>query len=127
MLEEALPPHVRPPGSRGGVPPRRLLELLLPGGGAQVLRLADPSPTVPDTLLKVDEQGVSGRGGGLHEGGVCTRVGFARGWSFHWTRGLARGQTSHEQGHAQGQASHEVTLCTWQHLARGYPSHEALA
>uniref|UniRef100_A0A8V0X346 Signal-induced proliferation-associated 1 n=1 Tax=Gallus gallus TaxID=9031 RepID=A0A8V0X346_CHICK len=58
VLEEALPPHVRPPGSRGGVPPRRLLELLLPGGGAQVLRLADPSPTVPDTLLKVDEQGV---------------------------------------------------------------------
>ncbi|XP_015706425.1 signal-induced proliferation-associated protein 1-like [Coturnix japonica] len=58
ILEDSLPPHIRPPGSRAGIPPRRLLELLLPGGGAQALRLADPSPAVPDTLLKVDEQGV---------------------------------------------------------------------
>uniref|UniRef100_A0A8C3CHE1 Signal-induced proliferation-associated 1 n=1 Tax=Cairina moschata TaxID=8855 RepID=A0A8C3CHE1_CAIMO len=58
VLEEALPPGARPPGSRG-VPPRKLLELLVPGLGAQALRLAGPSPAVPDTLLKLDEQGLS--------------------------------------------------------------------
>ncbi|TRZ06820.1 hypothetical protein HGM15179_020288, partial [Zosterops borbonicus] len=57
VLEEALPPGCRPPGGRG-VPPRKLLELLLPGVAVGGLRLA-PSPAVQETLLKLDEQGVS--------------------------------------------------------------------
>uniref|UniRef100_A0A8U7NSB6 Signal-induced proliferation-associated 1 n=1 Tax=Corvus moneduloides TaxID=1196302 RepID=A0A8U7NSB6_CORMO len=57
VLEEALPPGCRPPGARG-VPPRKLLELLLPGLALGGLRLA-PSPAVQETLLKLDEQGVS--------------------------------------------------------------------
>ncbi|XP_066065178.1 LOW QUALITY PROTEIN: signal-induced proliferation-associated protein 1 [Chamaea fasciata] len=57
VLEEALPPSCRPPGGRG-VPPRKLLELLLPGLAVGGLRLA-PSPAVQETLLKLDEQGVS--------------------------------------------------------------------
>ncbi|XP_062368009.1 signal-induced proliferation-associated protein 1 [Cinclus cinclus] len=57
VLEEALPPGCRPPGARG-VPPRKLLELLLPGLAVGGLRLA-PSPAVQETLLKLDEQGVS--------------------------------------------------------------------
>ncbi|XP_068034740.1 LOW QUALITY PROTEIN: signal-induced proliferation-associated protein 1-like [Anomalospiza imberbis] len=55
--EEALPPGCRPPGARGA-PPRKLLELLLPGLAVGGLRLA-PSPAVQETLLKLDEQGVS--------------------------------------------------------------------
>ncbi|XP_066196372.1 LOW QUALITY PROTEIN: signal-induced proliferation-associated protein 1 [Sylvia atricapilla] len=57
VLEEALPPGAAPPGARG-VPPRKLLELLLPGLAVGGLRLA-PSPAVQETLLKLDEQGVS--------------------------------------------------------------------
>uniref|UniRef100_A0A8C3V149 Signal-induced proliferation-associated 1 n=1 Tax=Catharus ustulatus TaxID=91951 RepID=A0A8C3V149_CATUS len=57
VLEESLPPGCRPPGARG-VPPRKLLELLLPGLAVGGLRLA-PSPAVQETLLKLDEQGVS--------------------------------------------------------------------
>ncbi|XP_062493154.1 signal-induced proliferation-associated protein 1 [Pezoporus occidentalis] len=57
VLEESLPPSARPPGARG-VPPRKLLELVLPGLGVQGLRLAPPVPTVPETLLKLDEQGL---------------------------------------------------------------------
>ncbi|KAM9259560.1 LOW QUALITY PROTEIN: pecanex-like protein 3, partial [Morus bassanus] len=56
VLEEALPPSARPPGARGA--PKKLLELVLPGR-VQGLRLASPSPTVPETLLKLDEQGLS--------------------------------------------------------------------
>lgn len=110
MLEEALPPHVRPPGSRAGVPPRRLLELLLPGGGAQALRLADPSPAVPDTLLKVDEQGVSARGGGVRGGGG------------------ARGGGVHEGGAPiDPEALHKKRPCTRLRLARGQALHEGRA
>ncbi|XP_027561637.1 LOW QUALITY PROTEIN: signal-induced proliferation-associated protein 1-like [Neopelma chrysocephalum] len=57
VLEEALPPGSRPSGARG-VPPRKLLELVLPGLVVGGLRLA-PSPAVQETLLKLDEQGVS--------------------------------------------------------------------
>ncbi|XP_030825760.1 signal-induced proliferation-associated protein 1 [Camarhynchus parvulus] len=57
VLEEALPPGCRPPGARA-VPPRKLLEVLLPGLAVGGLRLA-PSPAVQETLLKLDEQGVS--------------------------------------------------------------------
>uniref|UniRef100_A0A8C3MN95 Uncharacterized protein n=1 Tax=Geospiza parvula TaxID=87175 RepID=A0A8C3MN95_GEOPR len=47
----------RPPGARA-VPPRKLLEVLLPGLAVGGLRLA-PFPAVQETLLKLDEQGVS--------------------------------------------------------------------
>ncbi|XP_058678312.1 signal-induced proliferation-associated protein 1-like [Ammospiza caudacuta] len=57
VLEEALPPGCRPPGARA-VPPRKLLEVLLPGLAVGGLRLA-PAPAVQETLLKLDEQGVS--------------------------------------------------------------------
>ncbi|XP_058717628.1 LOW QUALITY PROTEIN: signal-induced proliferation-associated protein 1 [Poecile atricapillus] len=56
VLEEALPPGCPPRGTGG--PPRKLLELLLPGLAVGGLRLA-PSPAVQETLLKLDEQGVS--------------------------------------------------------------------
>ncbi|XP_072776316.1 signal-induced proliferation-associated protein 1 [Taeniopygia guttata] len=57
VLEEALPPGCRPPGPRAA-PPRKLLELLLPGLELGGLRLA-PHPSVQDSLLRLDEQGVS--------------------------------------------------------------------
>uniref|UniRef100_A0A8V5GNA7 Uncharacterized protein n=1 Tax=Melopsittacus undulatus TaxID=13146 RepID=A0A8V5GNA7_MELUD len=57
VLEESLPPSARPPGARG-VPPRTLLEMVLPGLGVQGLRLAPPGAPVPETLLKLDEQGL---------------------------------------------------------------------
>ncbi|XP_075583426.1 LOW QUALITY PROTEIN: signal-induced proliferation-associated protein 1-like, partial [Pelecanus crispus] len=56
VLEEALAPRRAPPRGTGS-PRKKLLELVLPGLGAQGLRLAGPSPAVPDTLLKLDEQG----------------------------------------------------------------------
>ena len=107
MLEEALPPHVRPPGSRAGVPPRRLLELLLPGGGAQALRLADPSPAVPDTLLKVDEQGVSARGGGTRGGGVHEGGAPIGPEALHEGRPCTRVELPFRQASYKGQALHE--------------------
>ncbi|XP_075795347.1 signal-induced proliferation-associated protein 1 [Pelodiscus sinensis] len=58
VLEEALPPTARPPAARG-LSPKKLLEHLLPDLNLQGLRLASNSPKVPETLLKLDEQGVS--------------------------------------------------------------------
>lgn len=85
VLEEALPPGCRPPGARG-VPPRKLLELLLPGLAVGGLRLA-PSPAVQDTLLKLDEQGVREGlwGGGSHRG-VWGCQGWVGGLAQGWER-----------------------------------------
>uniref|UniRef100_A0A8C3T0J7 Signal-induced proliferation-associated 1 n=1 Tax=Chelydra serpentina TaxID=8475 RepID=A0A8C3T0J7_CHESE len=58
VLEEALPPTARPPTARG-LSPKKLLEHVLPDLNLQGLRLASNSPKVPETLLKLDEQGVS--------------------------------------------------------------------
>ncbi|EMP25839.1 Signal-induced proliferation-associated protein 1 [Chelonia mydas] len=58
VLEDALPPTARPPTARG-LSPKKLLEHVLPDLNLQGLRLASNSPKVPDTLLKLDEQGVS--------------------------------------------------------------------
>uniref|UniRef100_A0A8C3IGJ8 Signal-induced proliferation-associated 1 n=1 Tax=Chrysemys picta bellii TaxID=8478 RepID=A0A8C3IGJ8_CHRPI len=58
VLEEALPPTARPPAARG-LSPKKLLEHVLPDLNLQGLRLASNSPKVPETLLKLDEQGVS--------------------------------------------------------------------
>ncbi|XP_067400015.1 signal-induced proliferation-associated protein 1 [Emydura macquarii macquarii] len=58
VLEEALPPTARPPTARR-LSPKNLLEHVLPELNLQGLRLASNSPKVPETLLKLDEQGVS--------------------------------------------------------------------
>uniref|UniRef100_A0A8C0JCE9 Signal-induced proliferation-associated 1 n=1 Tax=Chelonoidis abingdonii TaxID=106734 RepID=A0A8C0JCE9_CHEAB len=58
VLEEALPPTARSPAARG-LSPKKLLEHVLPDLNLQGLRLASNSPKVPETLLKLDEQGVS--------------------------------------------------------------------
>ncbi|XP_059574399.1 signal-induced proliferation-associated protein 1 isoform X2 [Alligator mississippiensis] len=55
VLEEALPGA----GGPRALSPRRLLELVAPVLDLGALRLASPSPRVPDTLLKLDEQGLS--------------------------------------------------------------------
>uniref|UniRef100_A0A8D0GSQ6 Signal-induced proliferation-associated 1 n=1 Tax=Sphenodon punctatus TaxID=8508 RepID=A0A8D0GSQ6_SPHPU len=58
ILEEALPPPARHSSPRG-VAPKKLLEHILPELSLQCLRLASSSPKVPETLLKLDEQGLS--------------------------------------------------------------------
>lgn len=42
-----------------GLSPKRLLEFIMPELNLHCLRLASNSPKVRDTLLKLDEQGVS--------------------------------------------------------------------
>ncbi|XP_059811252.1 signal-induced proliferation-associated 1-like protein 2 isoform X2 [Hypanus sabinus] len=58
ILEEAFPSSARHSTQRG-VPPKKLLEYLVPGLNTQCLRLASNSPKVPDMLLKLDEQGLT--------------------------------------------------------------------
>lgn len=58
VLEEALPLATRHSSPRG-VPPKKLLEHVMPELNLQCLRLASNSPKVPETLLKLDEQGLS--------------------------------------------------------------------
>ncbi|KAM3824601.1 signal-induced proliferation-associated protein 1 isoform 2-T2 [Vipera latastei] len=58
ILEDGLPLTARH-GSPRGVPPKKLLDHLMPELNLQCLRLASSSPKVPETLLKLDEQGLS--------------------------------------------------------------------
>ncbi|KAG8437818.1 hypothetical protein GDO86_008500 [Hymenochirus boettgeri] len=58
ILEEAFPPSIRHNSSRA-ISPKKLLEHIVPEVNLQCLRLASNSPKVPETLLKLDEQGLS--------------------------------------------------------------------
>ncbi|XP_048370563.1 signal-induced proliferation-associated protein 1 isoform X6 [Sphaerodactylus townsendi] len=58
ILEEVLPLSIRHSSPRG-VAPKKLLEHLIPELNLQCLRLASSSPKVPETLIKLDEQGLS--------------------------------------------------------------------
>ncbi|XP_063293875.1 signal-induced proliferation-associated protein 1 [Pelobates fuscus] len=58
ILEEAFPPTIRTNSSRA-ISPKKLLEYVVPEVSLQCLRLASNSPKVPDTLLKLDEQGLN--------------------------------------------------------------------
>ncbi|KAM3920566.1 signal-induced proliferation-associated protein 1 isoform 1-T3 [Leptodactylus fuscus] len=58
ILEEAFPSSIRPNSSRA-ISPKKLLEYIVPEVNLQCLRLASNSPKVPETLLKLDEQGLS--------------------------------------------------------------------
>uniref|UniRef100_A0ABM5F4P8 Signal-induced proliferation-associated protein 1 isoform X1 n=1 Tax=Pogona vitticeps TaxID=103695 RepID=A0ABM5F4P8_9SAUR len=58
ILEDALPLAARHATPRG-IPPKKLLEHVMPELNLQCLRLASSSPKVPETLLKLDEQGLS--------------------------------------------------------------------
>ncbi|XP_069500938.1 signal-induced proliferation-associated protein 1 isoform X2 [Ambystoma mexicanum] len=58
VLEEAVPSTARHSSPRG-VAPKKLLEYVIPDLNLHCLRLASNSPKVPDTLLKLDEQGLS--------------------------------------------------------------------
>ncbi|XP_038643250.1 signal-induced proliferation-associated 1-like protein 2 [Scyliorhinus canicula] len=56
ILEESFPSSIRH-GPQRGIPPKKLLEYVVPGLNVQCLRLASNSPKVPEMLLKLDEQG----------------------------------------------------------------------
>nr|XP_033811802.1 signal-induced proliferation-associated protein 1 isoform X1 [Geotrypetes seraphini]XP_033811804.1 signal-induced proliferation-associated protein 1 isoform X1 [Geotrypetes seraphini] len=58
ILEEAVPSAARHATPRGWSP-KKLLEHVIPTLNLHCLRLASNSPKVPDTLLKLDEQGLS--------------------------------------------------------------------
>lgn len=58
ILEESVPSAARHTTPRG-LSPKRLLEFIIPELNLHCLRLASTSPKVRDTLLKLDEQGVS--------------------------------------------------------------------
>lgn len=58
ILEEAFPSSIRSSSSRA-ISPKKLLEYIVPELNLQCLRLASNSPKVPETLLKLDEQGLS--------------------------------------------------------------------
>ncbi|XP_061462640.1 signal-induced proliferation-associated protein 1 isoform X2 [Rhineura floridana] len=58
ILEDVLPLSARHAAPRG-IPPKKLLEHVMPELNLQCLRLASSSPKVPETLLKLDEQGLS--------------------------------------------------------------------
>lgn len=58
ILEESVPSAARHTTPRG-LSPKRLLEFIIPDLNLHCLRLASTSPKVRDTLLKLDEQGVS--------------------------------------------------------------------
>ncbi|XP_077184220.1 signal-induced proliferation-associated protein 1 [Paroedura picta] len=58
ILEEVLPLAIRHSSPRG-VAPKKLLEYLIPELNLPCLRLASSSPKVPETLIKLDEQGLS--------------------------------------------------------------------
>ncbi|XP_053304729.1 signal-induced proliferation-associated protein 1 [Spea bombifrons] len=58
ILEEAFPSSIRTNSSRA-ISPKKLLEHVVPEVNLQCLRLASNSPKVPDTLLKLDEQGLN--------------------------------------------------------------------
>ncbi|XP_067831706.1 signal-induced proliferation-associated 1-like protein 2 isoform X2 [Heptranchias perlo] len=58
ILEEAFPSSVRH-GTQRGIPPKKLLEYVVPGLNIHCLRLASNSPKVPEMLLKLDEQGLT--------------------------------------------------------------------
>ena len=57
-MEESVPSAARHTTPRG-LSPKRLLEFIMPELNLHCLRLASNSPKVRDTLLKLDEQGVS--------------------------------------------------------------------
>ncbi|XP_055520752.1 signal-induced proliferation-associated 1-like protein 2 [Leucoraja erinacea] len=58
ILEDAFPSSARH-GPQRGLPPKKLLEYVVPGLNTQCLRLASSSPKVPEMLLKLDEQGLT--------------------------------------------------------------------
>uniref|UniRef100_A0A8C5Q4C6 Signal-induced proliferation-associated 1 n=1 Tax=Leptobrachium leishanense TaxID=445787 RepID=A0A8C5Q4C6_9ANUR len=58
ILEEAFPSTIRTNSSRA-ISPKKLIEYVVPEVILQCLRLASNSPKVPDTLLKLDEQGLN--------------------------------------------------------------------
>ncbi|XP_078388863.1 signal-induced proliferation-associated 1-like protein 2 [Cetorhinus maximus] len=58
ILEESFPSSIRH-GTQRGIPPKKLLEYVVPGLNVQCLRLASNSPKVPEMLLKLDEQGLT--------------------------------------------------------------------
>ncbi|XP_069063980.1 signal-induced proliferation-associated protein 1 isoform X2 [Pleurodeles waltl] len=58
ILEDAVPAAARHSSPRG-LSPKKLLEYVIPELNLHCLRLASNSPKVPDTLLKLDEQGLS--------------------------------------------------------------------
>ncbi|XP_053575956.1 LOW QUALITY PROTEIN: signal-induced proliferation-associated protein 1 [Bombina bombina] len=58
ILEEAFPSTIRSSSSRA-ISPKKVFEYVVPEVNLQCLRLASNSPKVPDTLLKLDEQGLS--------------------------------------------------------------------
>ncbi|KAM7004072.1 LOW QUALITY PROTEIN: signal-induced proliferation-associated 1-like protein 3 [Passerculus sandwichensis] len=60
ILEDATPSTAKA-GSGRGIPVRELLEFVLPELNVHCLRLALPSPKVPEQLLKLDEQGLCRR------------------------------------------------------------------
>ncbi|XP_069750095.1 signal-induced proliferation-associated 1-like protein 2 isoform X2 [Narcine bancroftii] len=58
ILEEAFPSSARH-GTQRGIPPKKLLEYVVPGLNTHCLRLASNSPKVPELLVKLDEQGLT--------------------------------------------------------------------
>uniref|UniRef100_A0A8D2LIQ2 Signal-induced proliferation-associated 1 n=1 Tax=Varanus komodoensis TaxID=61221 RepID=A0A8D2LIQ2_VARKO len=58
ILEDAVPLAARHTSPRG-ISPKKLLEHVMPELNLQCFRLASNSPKVPETLLKLDEQGLS--------------------------------------------------------------------
>nr|XP_006004665.2 PREDICTED: signal-induced proliferation-associated protein 1 [Latimeria chalumnae] len=58
ILEEAVPSAARHTTARG-LSPKKLLEHVIPDLNLHSLRLASNSPKVPETLLKLDEQGLN--------------------------------------------------------------------
>lgn len=57
-----------------GLSPKRLLEFIMPELNLHCLRLASNSPKVRDTLLKLDEQGVSEDTSAHTEGGCMCQT-----------------------------------------------------
>lgn len=72
IFEESVPSAARHTTPRG-LSPKRLLEFIMPELNLHCLRLASNSPKVRDTLLKLDEQGVSNSASVVPERAACVR------------------------------------------------------
>lgn len=69
ILEDAIPSTARH-GTARGLPLKEVLEYVIPELNIQCLRMAVNSPKVPEQLLKLDEQGVSGIAKGRPKSGT---------------------------------------------------------
>ena len=58
ILEDAIPSSTRLSSSRG-VPPKDVLEYIIPEIQLSCLKVATPGPKTAEQLMKLDEQGVS--------------------------------------------------------------------